>query len=158
MAALHRSLAATEVPRFAPHALAQAWADAPLLALLENPGEPNELGRYAYVCRDPFWQLSSKRARCWSGPPSQPRSSSESFFVELEHLLVSRRTEAFAGRGEPLQERLEARDREVRIRDLGQRLRVVERGFGIENRCCDFGKRSVGVLLWREGPIRKNLG
>ena len=95
---MHRHLSVAEVDPFAPSELAAAWSEAPYLALLENPGEASELGRYAYLCRDPFWLLRSKRGRCWSGPPGREELRPHGAFTELERLLARYRGGALSWR------------------------------------------------------------
>jgi para-aminobenzoate synthetase component 1 len=86
--ALHRALRYCEVEPFSPHELAARCDDQPYVALLENPGEPSELGRYAYFCRAPIWVFRSKRARCWAGPPGAERELEGSPLDELARLLA----------------------------------------------------------------------
>jgi para-aminobenzoate synthetase component 1 len=87
-APLHRALRHREVEMFAPHELAARCDDEPWVALLENPGEPSELGRYAYFCRAPIWVFQSKRERCWAGPPGAERELDGGPLDELARLLA----------------------------------------------------------------------
>jgi para-aminobenzoate synthetase component 1 len=84
---LHRALRHREVEMFSPHELAAHCDDQPYVALLENPGEPSELGRYAYFCRAPIWVFQSKRERCWAGPPGAESPLDGSPLDELARLL-----------------------------------------------------------------------
>lgn len=68
---IHRRLSVVEVECFAVHELAAARDDSPLVAVLENPGEPSQLGRYAYFCCDPMHVFVSERGRCFGGAPGQ---------------------------------------------------------------------------------------
>jgi para-aminobenzoate synthetase component 1 len=83
----HRSLRFAEVEPFAPHDLAALCDDRRYAALLENPGAPSELGRYAYFCTDPFWVFRTKRDRCWSGPPDAVAEIDRAPLDELARLL-----------------------------------------------------------------------
>lgn len=83
----HRSLRFAEVEPFSPHDLAARCDDRRYAALLENPGAPSELGRFAYFCTDPFWVFRSKRERCWSGPPSDVAEIDRAPLDELARLL-----------------------------------------------------------------------
>ncbi|KIG14854.1 Para-aminobenzoate synthase, amidotransferase component [Enhygromyxa salina] len=87
MTALHRSLRVAEVEPFSPHDLAASCDHHRYAALLENPGTPSELGRYAYFCTDPFWVFRSKRGRCWSGPPDAVAEVDRAPLDELARLL-----------------------------------------------------------------------
>jgi para-aminobenzoate synthetase component 1 len=87
-APLHRVLRHREVEPFSPHELAARCDDQPYVALLENPGEPSELGRYAYFCRAPIWVFQSKRERCWAGPPGAERPLDGAPLDELTRLLA----------------------------------------------------------------------
>lgn len=84
---LHRALRHREVEPFSPHELAARCDDQPYVALLENPGEPSELGRYAYFCRAPIWVFQSKRERCWAGPPGAEQPLDGAPLDELARLL-----------------------------------------------------------------------
>ncbi len=55
------------------HALSELYADDPYLCLLENPGTPTALGRYAFLAVNPFHVFHSKRDDCFSGPPGDVR-------------------------------------------------------------------------------------
>jgi para-aminobenzoate synthetase component 1 len=83
----HRALRHCEVEPFSPHELAARCDDQTYVALLENPGEPSELGRYAYFCCAPIWVFRSKRARCWAGPPGAERELEGNPLDELARLL-----------------------------------------------------------------------
>jgi para-aminobenzoate synthetase component I len=85
---LHRALRFAEVEPFSPHELAAHCDDERHVALLENPGEPSELGRYAYFCRAPIWLFRSERERCWSGPPGAERELDGNPLDELAQLLT----------------------------------------------------------------------
>ena len=87
-AKLCRALRFAEVEPFAPHELAAHCDDERHVALLENPGEPSELGRHAYFCRAPSWVFRSERGRCWSGPPGAERELDGSPLDELAQLLA----------------------------------------------------------------------
>ena len=87
MTTRHRSLRFAEVEPFSPHDVAALCDDLPYAALLENPGAPSELGRYAYFCTDPFWVFRSKRERCWSGPPQDIVEVDRPPLDELARLL-----------------------------------------------------------------------
>ncbi|PRQ10255.1 aminodeoxychorismate synthase component I [Enhygromyxa salina] len=87
MTTRHRSLRFAEVEPFSAHDLAARCDDQRYAALLENPGAPSELGRYAYVCTDPFWVFRSKRERCWSGPPHAVAEVDRAPLDELARLL-----------------------------------------------------------------------
>jgi para-aminobenzoate synthetase component 1 len=87
MTPLHRRLRHAEVEPFSPYELAAACDEEPHAALLENPGAPSELGRWAYFCTAPSWLFRSKRARCWSGPPGGELELAGSPLDELAALL-----------------------------------------------------------------------
>ncbi len=87
IAQVHRALHFAEVEPFSPHELAAHCDGERHVALLENPGEPSELGRYAYFCRAPFWLFRSEGARCWSGPPGAERELEGRPLDELARLL-----------------------------------------------------------------------
>lgn len=88
---LHRALCHREVEPFSPHELAARCDDQPYVALLENPGEPSELGRYAYFCRAPIWVFRTKRERCWAGPPGAERELEGEPLDEFARLLEHHR-------------------------------------------------------------------
>jgi para-aminobenzoate synthetase component 1 len=87
LAPLHRALRHCEVELFSPHELAARCDDQAYVALLENPGEPSELGRYAYFCHAPIGVFRSKRSRCWGGPPGAEHELEGDPLDELAQLL-----------------------------------------------------------------------
>src|SRR5690606_18345451 len=74
-------------PAFEPQRLLASLADRRHVALLENPGAATELGRYSYLCSDPFWVFRSKRRRAWSGPPGAERELDGDPLAQLGALL-----------------------------------------------------------------------
>ena len=66
---LHRAIRVQELESFAtPWELRNAFGDGPSV-LLENPGAPSELGRYAFLGGDPFLRYEVKLGAAWVGPP-----------------------------------------------------------------------------------------
>ena len=82
-APLHRCLRVDAAPRgLDPYDLVGAVDAGADLALLEDPGaissreaadEVAPLGRYSYLCLEPYWQVRVEGGRCWSGPPGATR-------------------------------------------------------------------------------------
>ncbi|MGA9525350.1 MAG: aminodeoxychorismate synthase component I [Myxococcaceae bacterium] len=70
-----------------PWQLVELYRDDPWLALLESTGEVTHHGRYAFLCVDPFWVFQSKRAECFSGPPSDLQRLEGDPLDELAQLL-----------------------------------------------------------------------
>jgi para-aminobenzoate synthetase component 1 len=69
MSALHRAVRVEPLEAFAtPWELRHAFGDGPCV-LLENPGEPSGLGRYAFLGGDAFLQLEVRFGAAWVGEP-----------------------------------------------------------------------------------------
>ena len=67
---MHRAVVVEEFPEFVtPWELRHAFGDGPSV-LLENPGAPSELGRYAFLGGDAFLRFEvSAGGMTWAGPP-----------------------------------------------------------------------------------------
>lgn len=69
MTDLHRGFVIEELPDFiAPWNLRHVFDGGPMV-LLENPGEPSTIGRYSFLCGDPFLVFQCKRDQVQVGPP-----------------------------------------------------------------------------------------
>lgn len=67
-----RALRVEQLPHTVdPYAVSAHWQDAPHRVLLENPGQPTALGRWSFLCVDPFLSFRSKRRQAWVGPPGE---------------------------------------------------------------------------------------
>jgi anthranilate/para-aminobenzoate synthase component I len=75
-------------PAVEPHHLLRLDSDQDYVCLLENPGEVTTLGRYSFLCTDPFLVFRSKRNRCYAGPPGDLTELPGAPFDELRRLLA----------------------------------------------------------------------
>ncbi len=73
---------------------ALAPRDCPHVALLESQGETTKLGRYAFLCVDPFLVFRAQRDRCEVGPPGALEPVSGEPFAVLRTLLRRHRAGA----------------------------------------------------------------
>jgi para-aminobenzoate synthetase component 1 len=93
-----RGVVIEELAEFAPPWQLRRAFDGGPMVVLENPGEPSELGRHAFLCGDPFVQFESKRGRVAVGPPGQVRPIAGDPLEVLARLLATHRPEERAWR------------------------------------------------------------
>ena len=85
---LHRAMRLEHIePAVEPYELLTLYSDQDYVCLLENPGEATTLGRYSFLCTDPFLVFRSKRNRCYAGPPGDLTELPGAPFDELRRLL-----------------------------------------------------------------------
>jgi para-aminobenzoate synthetase component 1 len=75
-------------PAIEPYDLLSLYPEQDYLCLLENPGDVTTLGRYSFLCTDPFLVFRSKRNRSYAGPPGDLTELPGAPFDELQRLLA----------------------------------------------------------------------
>lgn len=89
MEPLHRVLRVEAIePAVEPYDLLMLYGDQKYVCLLENPGDTTVLGRYSFLCTDPFLIFHSKRERCFAGPPGRIEELPGAPLDELRALLA----------------------------------------------------------------------